>query len=60
MATKQVFESITHAPYYQVKEVTYECARGLALVNKRKNITRIHQNYLQGNAGRKVLEVSSK
>ena len=60
MSIKQVFESITHAPYYQVKEVTYECARGLALVNKRKNITRIHQNYLQSNAERKVLEVSSK
>ena len=38
MSIKQVFESITHAPYYQVKEVTYECARGLALVNKRKTL----------------------
>ena len=60
MATRPVFESITKAPYYQVKNISFEFAPGFAKVQKQKNITHLHENYMKYFHGNQPLEISSK
>ena len=60
MATRPVFESITKAPYYQTKTISFEFAPGFAKVQKQKNITHLHENYMKYFHGNQPLEISSK
>lgn len=60
MAKRPVFIAKETAPFYQMTEIKFEWNGGLAKVQKQKNITALHQEFLKKEPDKKVLEISSK
>lgn len=60
MAKRPVFIAKETAPFYQMTEIKFEWNGGLAKVQKQKNITALHQEFLKKEPDKKILEISSK
>ena len=56
MAKRPVFIAKETAPFYQMTEIKFEWNGGLAKVQKQKNITALHQEFLKKEPDKKVLE----
>lgn len=60
MAQRSVYETLSTAPFYREKLVTFEYNPGFAISQKQKNIVNLHESYLNDNPGKSILEISSK
>lgn len=60
MAVRPVFEVSCKPPYCVRKNIEFEFFSGFSDKQQRRCIHSLHQAYLNGNHGKKVLEISSK
>lgn len=60
MAVRPVFEVLCKPPYCMRKNVEFQFFSGFSDKQQRRCIDSLHQAYLDGNRGKKVLEISSK
>lgn len=60
MATRPVFVVRKISPYVEEEDVDFKFFPGFSEEQKRKSVDSLHDNWLKNNAGKRVLEVSTK
>lgn len=60
MAKRIIFEAVDKKPYVKVHEVKFVWNKGLNIKQKRKNISAVHNAFLEEYPDKKILEISSK
>lgn len=60
MAVRPVFEVLENEKLFERREVQFTWFNGRALEKSRKNIQKLHENYLATNSDKKILEISTK
>lgn len=60
MATRPVFISINHPPFYRIENIDFKWSAGFAVSQLQKNIVEIHNKFCTTNTNKRVLEISSK
>ena len=60
MANRPVFVARESAPFYRTMTIDFDWNSGFAKVQKQKNITAMHNEFLRRKPDKKILEISSK
>lgn len=60
MANRPVFVAKESAPFYRTMTIDFDWNSGFAKVQKQKNITAMHNEFLRRKPDKKILEISSK
>lgn len=60
MAERFVYEVFGRSPYVHAESTDFKWSSGFSVVQKRRNISALHESYLRGHPDMRVLEISSK
>lgn len=60
MAKRPVFIALSKYPYYEIQDIEFEYFSGFSVSQKQKSIVALHEMFMKLNAGKRVLEVSTK
>lgn len=60
MAVRPIFHTLSHYPFYEAINVSFEYSSGFSKVQKQKCLESLHTSYLSKFSNRKVIDISTK